>query len=129
VRRHPYTRKDYYHVYFHSYGDNSLNILVYLFITAPDWGTELRERQRMLMDVLRLSRELGVEFAFPTRTIHMLQGDAPTHEGAPTDLRGAWRSGQSAAREIVDTYTGDRIPPPVQIGRRPDEAIDEDGGE
>jgi len=129
VRRHPYTRKDYYHVYFHGYGDNSLDILVYLFLTTPDWGTELRERQRMLMDILRLSRELGVEFAFPTRTIHMLQGDAPAHDGAPTDVLGAWHTGQSAAKAIVDEFTGARIPPPVQIGQRPDEAVDEDGGE
>ena len=39
VRRHPYTRKDYYHVYFHGYGANSLDILVYIFFIAPEWGT------------------------------------------------------------------------------------------
>ncbi|MEM8885194.1 MAG: mechanosensitive ion channel family protein [Planctomycetota bacterium] len=132
IRKHPYTRKDYYHVYFHSYGDNSLNILCYLFIKAPEWATELRERQRLLMDILRLSRALEIEFAFPTRTIHMLQGTTAEHDELDPNLRGAWRKGQKEARRIVKEYTGDRVPPPVKIGQRPDEALDgitDDGGE
>lgn len=31
IRRHPYTRKDYYHVYFNDFNDSSLNILLYCF--------------------------------------------------------------------------------------------------
>ena len=67
VRIHPYTRKDYYHVYFHGFGQSSLDILVYVFFHAPDWATELRERHRLHMDILRSANELGAEFAFPTR--------------------------------------------------------------
>lgn len=127
IRRHPYTRKDYYHVYFHGFGASSLDVLVYMFFRAPDWATELRERQRFLMDVLRLANGLGVEFAFPTRKLHMIRGEAPDH-GAPTDdLVKAWRKGQGKAKEIVDTFTGDRVPPPVRIGQRPDEALGDDG--
>ncbi len=128
IRRHPHTRKDYYHVYFHSYGDNSLNVLVYLFLVVPDWATELRERQNLLMDILRLSRELKVEFAFPTRTIHMLQSE-PEHPDAPTDALQAWRVGQEAAQSIVEQQRDHRSTAPVQIGRRPDAALDDDGGE
>jgi len=129
VRCHPYTRKDYYHVYFHGYGANSLDILVYIFFIAPEWGTELRERQRFLMDILRLSKELGVEFAFPTRTIHMLQGEAAVHENAPDDVPGALRNGRKAARDIVKEFTGDEIPPPVKFSQRPGGALDDDEGE
>ena len=129
IRRHPHTRKDYYHVYFHGYGDNSLDILVYLFLVVPDWGTELRERQNLLMDILRLSRELKVEFAFPTRTIHMLQSGAPEHASAPEDSVAAWRIGQEAASAIVAQQQSHRFTGPVQIGRRPDEAIGDDDGE
>ena len=129
VRCHPYTRKDYYHVYFHGYGANSLDILVYIFFSAPEWGTELRERQRMLMDILRLSREMGVEFAFPTRTIHMLQGDAPIHDDQPDDVPAAMSKGRQTARDIVKEFTGDHIPPPVQFSQRPDADLDDDAGE
>ena len=125
IRRHPYTRKDYYHVYLNRYGANSLDILVYMFFTAPDWATELRERQRLLMDILRLAEELGVDFAFPTRTLHMVQATMPDHGEPAEDIRQAWKKGQAAAGEIVEEFTGSHRPPPVSIGTRPDEALEE----
>ena len=69
IRLHPYTRKDYYHVYFNQFGASSLDILLYVFFEVPDWGTELRERHRLFVDIVRLADRLGVEFAFPTRTV------------------------------------------------------------
>jgi MscS family membrane protein len=125
VRRHPYTRKEYYHVYFNSFGDSGLEVLLYCFVRTPDWATELRERHRLLMDILRLANELDVEFAFPTRTLHMVQSELPEHGEAPPDLKSAWRKGQGTAGEIVDQFTGRSVPPPVQIGQRPDEALDD----
>ncbi|MBE0644331.1 MAG: hypothetical protein IH600_09655, partial [Bacteroidetes bacterium] len=47
------------------------NILLYVFHEAPDWPTELRERHRLFTDILRLARRLGIEFAFPTQTLHI----------------------------------------------------------
>jgi MscS family membrane protein len=128
VRVHPYTRKDYYHVYFHSFGDSSLNILLYLFLKTPDWATELRERQRLLMDILRLAQRLGVEFAFPTRTLHMIKEAAPEHARFDS-IPAAHRSGRDTARAIVDEFTGPAVPPPVVIGDRPDDAEGSGGGE
>jgi MscS family membrane protein len=69
VRLHPYTRKDYYHVYFNKFAASSLDILLYIFFEAPDWSTELRERHYFFLDILRLAKRLGVEFAFPTQTV------------------------------------------------------------
>ena len=69
IRLHPYTRKDYYHVYFNKFGASSLDILLYLFFEVPDWSTELRERHRLFVDILRLADRIGVEFAFPTQTL------------------------------------------------------------
>jgi MscS family membrane protein len=71
ILAHKWTRKDYFHVYFNSMGDSSLNILVYLFWNVPDWSAELQERHRLLIDILRLGNEMGVEFAFPTQTVHL----------------------------------------------------------
>ncbi|MHC4449042.1 MAG: mechanosensitive ion channel family protein [Planctomycetota bacterium] len=107
---------------------HSLNILCYLFLRTPEWATELRERQRMLMDILRLADGLGVEFAFPTQTLHVMQGEAAAHAAPADDLADAWKRGQAEAKRIVEEFTGDRVPPPVKIGQRPDESLD-DGGE
>jgi MscS family membrane protein len=84
IRRHPYTRKDYYNVYVSAFADSSINVMLYCFHETPDWPTELRERQRLLLDIMRLARRLGVEFAFPTQTIHLADhhgdGNGITHK-------------------------------------------------
>jgi MscS family membrane protein len=86
LRRHPYTRKDYYHVYLNDLNDSSIDVLLYCFFECPDWSVELRERHRLLVDILKLAERLGVQFAFPTRTIHMFQG---TPAAANTDVDGS----------------------------------------
>ncbi|MEO1022134.1 MAG: mechanosensitive ion channel family protein [Bacteroidota bacterium] len=64
-------RQDYYEVHFNSFGAHSLDVLVYVFFDVPDWSTELQQRHNFLLEVLRLAKELGVEFAFPTQTLHI----------------------------------------------------------
>ena len=46
IATHPYTRKDYYHVYFNGFGPSSLDVLLYCFVETPDWSTELREKHK-----------------------------------------------------------------------------------
>ncbi|MHC4696087.1 MAG: mechanosensitive ion channel family protein [Planctomycetota bacterium] len=84
IRLHPYTRKDYYHVYFNKFAASSLDILLYTFFEVPDWGTELRERHRLFVDIVRLAKKLGVEFAFPTQTVWLER----TREAAEEAQRG-----------------------------------------
>ncbi len=73
LRRHPYTRKDYYHVYLNRFSDSSLDVLLYCFLECPDWSVELRERHRLFIDIINLAKRLNVSFAFPTQTLHMHQ--------------------------------------------------------
>jgi MscS family membrane protein len=68
---HPITRKDYYHVYFNGFNDSSLDILLYCFLETSDWGAELNGKHDLFLSIVKLAKELGVEFAFPTRTLHM----------------------------------------------------------
>jgi small-conductance mechanosensitive channel len=65
----PSTRKDNFHVVLNDFAPSSLSIMLYFFIKAPDWSTELMERQRVLLEILHLAERLGVGFAFPTQTI------------------------------------------------------------
>ena len=81
MRNHPFTRKDYFQVWFHQFGPSSLDILLYVFHETADWSTELRERERLFLDVVRLADQLGVQFAFPTQTVHLYRGDPhATHQ-------------------------------------------------
>jgi MscS family membrane protein len=75
IRSHPYTRKDYFQVSVTALAGSSIEVMVYAFFETPDWGRELRERQRLILDTLRLCRALGVEIAFPTQTVHLVNTD------------------------------------------------------
>lgn len=75
VRSHPHTRKDVYEVHLNNLGAHSIDVLVYIFFRVPDWSTELRERHRFILDALRLAKKLGVEYAFPTQTLHLQRDD------------------------------------------------------
>lgn len=121
VRIHPWTRKDYYHVYLNAFGAHSLDILVYIFFKVPDWGTELRERHRLAVDIVRLAARLGVEFAYPTQTLLMKRGrDIEPNTGRldGTDtVNDAYEHGRRTAHEVVESILGTPIavPPPVQF--------------
>ncbi|MEX1041396.1 MAG: mechanosensitive ion channel family protein [Pirellulaceae bacterium] len=71
IRRQPYTRKDFYHVYFNEFGASSLDIMLYYFLEVPDWSMELREKHRLFVDIVQLAERLKVKFAFPTQTVHL----------------------------------------------------------
>ncbi|MEJ2619067.1 MAG: mechanosensitive ion channel family protein [Candidatus Thiodiazotropha sp.] len=116
VRQHPYMRKDYYQVYLNEFAASSLDVLLYVFWETPEWNTELRERHRFMLDILRLAQGLGVEFAFPTQTLYMKQdeGDAPSNDEMSQSK--AQQLGQSLAQQIVAETTGTGVkPPPVRF--------------
>lgn len=119
IQLHPYMRTDYYQVYFNQYNAASLDILVYVFWNTPDWNTELRERHRFLLDILRLAKQLDVEFAYPTQTIYLKQ-DESTSESAlqpfhrAMSQEDAFAMGQKQAKTIVESTLGlDVKPSPV----------------
>ena len=64
-----YTRKDYYQCYFSAYGPHSLQILLNFFLRVTDWDSELLQKQNIFLEILRLAKELEVDFAFPTQTL------------------------------------------------------------
>lgn len=120
VRQHPYTRKDYFHVYLNEFSASAIEILVYVFWQTPEWSTELRERHRFLLDCLRLAQRLGVEYAYPTQTLYMKQADAGLLEPElgefepPRSEQEAFDLGVEQARAVVAATTGiGVIPPPV----------------
>ena len=71
IKAHPLTNKERFFVFFNEFADSSLNILLYFFIETTEWGIELRERQVIFLNIIELAEQLGVEFAFPTQTVHL----------------------------------------------------------
>jgi len=116
IRRHPYTRRDYYHVYFNQFSGSSLDVLLYCFVECPDWAVELRERHRLFGDILRLAAELGVAFAFPTQTVHLYQEESAPPEAPPPGPGDAIRLGRRLAAGIAgELLSPQERPGPVEF--------------
>ncbi len=125
VRTHPLTRKDYFQVYLNDFADSSLNILVYVFFEVDDWSIELRERERLFIDIVRLADQLGISFAFPTRTLHLFNEQHKDHEiqhplpGQSTD-HCAQTHGIRAAHTVTQEQTWQsKKPGPVVFAEGP----------
>ncbi|MCK5074298.1 MAG: mechanosensitive ion channel [Bacteriovoracaceae bacterium] len=103
ILKHRFTRKDYFHVYLNDLGSSSLDILLYVFWEVPDWSTELAEKHRLLIDVLRLGNEMGVEFAFPTQTLHLHNNEATQETDTMNSDLDFHEQGKKFADEIINS--------------------------
>lgn len=116
IRQHPYTRKDYFHVYLNGFGSSSLDVMLYCFLEVDDWSMELREKHRLFADILRLAEQLGIQFAFPTTSLHVVKPEDLAHPNRPaSDRSGAVMGkelGQSIAETTMSPYGG-TLPGPV----------------
>jgi MscS family membrane protein len=66
IADHPMTNKSNFNVRFNDFGESSLNILVYFHIETTDYSAELESREEILLRIMDLAKELGIDFAFPT---------------------------------------------------------------
>ncbi len=103
ILKHPYTRKDSFHVYFNGFNNSSLDILLQVYWQTKEFAVECAERHRLLMDILRLGAKMGIEFAFPTQTVHMFQEEkkAYVNELLERDPKEYYLSGKKVAQEIL----------------------------
>ena len=100
IASHEFTRKEEYYVYFNEIGPHSLDILLYCFLEVRLWATELRERERLFLDIIHLAKRLDIEFAYPTQTLYV-RPDAKNGNG------GAASFGEREAIKIGRTYAQD----------------------
>jgi MscS family membrane protein len=68
-------------VKFDEFEDSSLSIFLYYFTNTTHWEEYLQIRQEVNMQIMELLEELGVEFAFPTRTLHLQPSDIAPVQG------------------------------------------------
>jgi MscS family membrane protein len=85
ITDHPLTNKSNFQVRFNNFDESSLDILVMFYLDVDDYGVELREREAMLLQIIDFAKDVGVEFAFPTRTLHV-ETTRPATRAANADL-------------------------------------------
>ncbi len=83
VQANRYSRKDYYEIHMSGFGAHSLDVMVYIFFKVDNWSAELRERHNVFLEIMRLARDVGVQFAFPTQTLHVESLAAPGAQRNP----------------------------------------------
>lgn len=71
IVEHPFADSTNFHVRLNEFGESSLNILVIVHLLTQDYGDELKYREEILLSIMDLAAKLGVEFAFPTRTLQV----------------------------------------------------------
>jgi MscS family membrane protein len=66
--------QDYMLVQFTDFGPSSLDVFLYYFAATTVWKDYLETRQRVNLKIMEVVEEMGLEFAYPTQTMH-LKGD------------------------------------------------------
>lgn len=64
-------RQDYFFCEFERIGDSTIEILLYCFFAAPDWGTELRAKHILNLDILALAASLGLRLSAPASAVQL----------------------------------------------------------
>ena len=59
-------------VNFDTYGASHLEFFVYTFTRTTDWAKYHQVKQDVLLAIMKIVEDHGAEFAFPTRTLHMV---------------------------------------------------------
>jgi MscS family membrane protein len=71
LREHDQVDQGYWLVYFTDFGASSLDIFVYYFSKSKVWAEYLQVRQQVNLAIMRALEGLGLEIAFPTRTVYL----------------------------------------------------------
>lgn len=75
--------QDFYLVNFDNFGPYSLDIFIYCFTRSTVWAEFLQAKQEFMLRIMHVVKELGLELAFPTQSIHV-----KSLPGGPKDLTG-----------------------------------------
>lgn len=68
IASHPNTDKDVSHVYLNGFGEHGLEVLLYFYLRVGEYGSELRELEDVLLQILKLAEDLNVTLFAPQKT-------------------------------------------------------------
>ena len=83
INDHPFADSTNHYVRFNEFGDSSLNILVVMQPRSrPTRALELQYREEILLQIMDLVRGMNIEFAFPTRTLHVIESSGAAYRAS-----------------------------------------------
>ena len=69
IKAHPDTKSDSFNVEFTGFGDSALLIMMNMYLKDLAWSSEQKSRHQIHIAIVKLAKELGVDFAFPSTTV------------------------------------------------------------
>jgi small-conductance mechanosensitive channel len=99
--------------HFSGLGPSSMNFEVVYTVNTPDYAVHMDVQQEVLLQLVKCFAERGIEFAFPTQTLHLVDANAgraarAEAAGSLALARGAGRAPDSVAPALV-TEAGDSL--------------------
>lgn len=73
VLAHPDSKKDAVMVQFVEFGSSSLNVMLNMYFHNTAWGSMQESKHQIHIAIIRLAKDLGVDFAFPSTTMMIEQ--------------------------------------------------------
>ena len=67
-------------VHFNGFGDSSLNLYIYCFTKTTVWTEFLEAQEDIMLRIMDIVTELGLEIAFPTRTVYLRDENWPARQ-------------------------------------------------
>jgi MscS family membrane protein len=72
--------KEEWKVYFRDMGDFALKIMFRCYIPVFSFDEELKVKEALYLEIMRIAQRLGIEFAFPSQTIYIGNGGERVRE-------------------------------------------------
>lgn len=75
LEKNKHVKKDDYSVAFYDFADSSLNIFLSVYLHVADRAGELKVREEIFLEIMKLAESLEVSFAFPSSSVY-IESDA-----------------------------------------------------
>ncbi len=76
IRNDDRLHQDFFLATSYDFGPSSLDIFCYLFTRTTNWAEHMQIREEFMLRVMESMQGLGLDFAFPTTTVHLANGAA-----------------------------------------------------
>jgi MscS family membrane protein len=77
LRNHEAIHQDFWIVNFTDFNDSSMDIMIYCFTKTTVWAEFMKIQEDINLQIMKAIEEIGVEVAFPSRSIYMEEPNPP----------------------------------------------------
>ena len=72
LTEHEGLNQDFNAAVFNEFADSSLNVLIVAFSNSNDWMETMDAQESLMLGIMDVVEKQGLEMAFPTRTVHVV---------------------------------------------------------